>query len=117
MSRRRGSLGTALALAGAGFAGAVLVAILGTIMAILGSEIACVGGGGSAYASPPTRAAVKEIPAGRLRIYRAAGRRVDIEWTFLAAIGTQECGSGTCAGVNSSGCAGPMQIAYVRGSP
>lgn len=117
MSRRRRSTGSALALLGAGFAGAVLVAILGTIMAILGSEIACVGGGGSAYASPPTRAAVKEIPAGRLRIYRAAGRRIDIEWTFLASIGTQECGSGACAGVNSSGCAGPMQIAYVRESP
>lgn len=118
MSARRRSAGSALALLGAGFGGAVLVAILGTIMAILGSEIACVGGGGgSASASPPTRAAVKEIPAGRLRIYRAAGRRIDIEWTFLASIGTQECRSGTCAGVNGSGCAGPMQIAYVRRSP
>ncbi|HET7177367.1 MAG TPA: CHAP domain-containing protein, partial [Solirubrobacterales bacterium] len=39
-------------------------------------------------------------------------------WPFLASIGTQECGTtGTCSGVNASGCAGPMQIAYVRQSP
>lgn len=105
-----------LAIAGAGALGGTLVALTGTVMAILGGEIACVGGSGYAAASA-TRAAVREIPPGRLRIYQAAGRRIDIEWTFLAAIGTQECGGGTCAGVNSSGCAGPMQIAYVRGSP
>ncbi len=45
-----------------------------------------------------------------------AGRRFDIDWSFLASIGAQECGNGECAGTNSSGCAGPMQIAYVRGS-
>jgi hypothetical protein len=101
----------------AGGAGAVaIVTLLGTTMAILGGELACMGGGGAVAATPATRTAVKEIPPGRLLIYREAGRAIDIDWSFLASIGTQECGSGNCSGVNSSGCAGPMQIAYVRGS-
>jgi hypothetical protein len=110
-----GRRGLLLALALAGALAALVAALAGTVMAILGGEIACMGGGGAA-AAPATRVAVREIPPDRLRIYQEAGRRIDIDWSFLAAIGTQECGSGTCAGVNSSGCAGPMQIAYVRGS-
>ena len=91
--------------------------LAGTAIAILGGELACLGSGeGAVAAAPATRAAVEEIPAARLRIYREAGRRIDIDWTFLASIGTQECGQGACREVNGSGCAGPMQIAYVRGS-
>jgi hypothetical protein len=94
-----------------------MATLAGTVMAILGGELACLGGGGgSVAATPATRAAVEEIPPGRLRIFQAAGRRIDIDWTFLASIGEQECASGNCSGVNSSGCAGPMQIAFVRGS-
>jgi hypothetical protein len=96
-------------------AGALVAVLLGTVMALLGAELACVGGGGPAGAAP-SRAAVREIPAPRLRIYRAAGRRFDIEWAFLASIGTQECGVGRCAHVYPSGCGGPMQIAIVRES-
>src|SRR5215218_6339467 len=110
--RRRGSLAV---LAAAALA-TVIVAITGTLMAILGSEIACVGGGGSAVAAPPTRAAVKEIPPARLRLYQEAGKRFDVDWAFLASIGYQECGHGACAEVNSSGCGGPMQIGMVRES-
>ena len=84
-------------------------------MALLGAELACVGGGGPAGAAP-SKPAVREIPASRLRIYQAAGRRFDIEWAFLASIGTQECGDGLCADVYPSGCGGPMQIAIVRES-
>jgi hypothetical protein len=62
-------------------------------------------------------AARRQIPAERLRLYRAAGQRVDIDWTFLAAIGAQECDHGACPGDNGEGCAGPMQIAVRRGSP
>jgi hypothetical protein len=113
-TRRRG--GSFLLLIATGVLAIVVVAIAGTAMAILGSEIACMGGGGSALAAPATSAAARDIPAGRLRIFQAAGRRIDIDWRFLAAIGEQECGEGNCAGVNSSGCAGPMQIGYVRGS-
>jgi hypothetical protein len=105
-----------LALIAGGALAAVLIAIAATVMAILGSEIGCLGGGSSAVAAPPTRAAERDIAPARLRIFQAAGRRIDIDWRFLAAIGEQECGEGNCAGVNGFGCAGPMQIAYVRES-
>jgi hypothetical protein len=95
----------------------LIATLAGTVMAILGGELACLrGGGGAIAAAPATRAAVEEIPRGRLRIYQEAGRRIDVDWTFLASIGTQECGQGACHEVSASGCAGPMQIAYVRGS-
>src|SRR5215218_3346195 len=110
--RRRGSLAV---LAAAALA-TVIVAITGTVMAILGSEIACVGGGGSAVAALPTRAAIKEIPPERLRVYQEAGKRFQVDWAFLASIGYQEYGHGSCAEVNSSGCGGPMQIGMVRES-
>ena len=60
--------------------------------------------------------ALQSIPPERLRLYEQAGSKFDIDWSFLASIGAQECDNGECAGTNSSGCAGPMQIAYVRGS-
>jgi hypothetical protein len=113
-TRRRG--GSLLALLATGALAAVVVAITGTVMAILGSEIGCVGGGGLAVAAPPTQAAVKEIPPKRLRLYQEAAKRFDVEWAFLASIGYQECGHGACAHVYSSGCGGPMQIAIVRES-
>lgn len=100
---------------GAGLA--VLAALLGTVLAVVGGDLGCLGGGGGAAQPGPSRSASAEIPAGRLRLYQQAGRRFDLDWTFLASIAAQECGHrGTCRGTNSSGCAGPMQIAYVRGS-
>ncbi len=114
IARRRG--GPLLVLV-AGALATLVVVITGTLMAILGSEIACVGGGGgSAVAAPPTRAAVKEIPPARLKLYQEAGQRFDVDWAFLASIGYQECGHGACAEVNPSGCGGPMQIGMVRES-
>src|SRR5215218_337280 len=114
IARRRG--GPLLALV-AGALATLVVVITGTLMAILGSEIACVGGGGgSAVAAPPTRAAVKEIPPARLKLYQEAGQRFDVDWAFLASIGYQECGHGACAHVYPSGCGGPMQFAIVRES-
>jgi hypothetical protein len=115
MSARRRS-GSLLVLLATGVFATVVVAITGTVMAILGSEIACMGGGGSALAAPATKAAVREIPPKRLRIYQQAGQRFDVDWAFLASIGYQECGHGTCAEVNPSGCGGPMQIGMVRES-
>lgn len=112
--RRRG--GAVLGFLATAALATVVVALVGTVMAILGSEIACVGGGGSAVATPPTRAAVKEIPPERLRLYQDAGKRFDVDWAFLASIGYQECGHGACAEVNPSGCGGPMQIGMVRES-
>jgi len=95
----------------------VLVAVLGSVMAITGASISCLGsgaGGGSGPAGPiPSKTAVATIPVSRLKLYELAGRRFDIDWTFLASIGTQECNNGECAGDNGSGCGGPMQIAFV----
>jgi hypothetical protein len=104
------------ALGAAAAAGAVLpAAVLGTLMAILGGDLSCLGGGSSGPA--PTRAAEHDIPPARLRLYRAAGRRFEVDWTFLASIGAQECGHGDCRGDNGYGCAGPMQIAVRPSSP
>ena len=107
-------------LGGSAAGAALLVTILATVMALLGAQLACVGGGGGGVAvgaaPAPSRAALGDIPAARLHIYEAAGRRFDIDWAFLASIGYQECGNGACAFVSPSGCAGPMEIAYVRGS-
>lgn len=117
MSGRRRSRLSLLAGLACGVLLVLVATLAGTVMAILGGELACLGGGGGVVAAAPaTRAAVEEIPPKRLRIYQEAGRRIDIDWTFLASIGTQECGQGACHEVSASGCAGPMQIAYVRGS-
>jgi hypothetical protein len=100
----------------------VAIALVGTItaslMALLGADLTCGVGGGTALAAgpEPTGTALREIPKARLQIYREAGTALDISWPFLASIGTQECGNGACHEVNPSGCAGPMQIAYVRES-
>ncbi len=111
--------------AGAGFVstGLMLVAIFGIVLAALGGSfsgceakslpVTLTGPAGPA----PSAYALGSVPPERLRLYEQAGRRFDLDWSFLASIGVQECGNGSCAGVNSAGCAGPMQIAYVRGSP
>lgn len=64
----------------------------------------------------PSAYALQSIPPERLRLYERAGRRYDIDWSFLASIGAQECNNEDCTGTNSAGCAGPMQIAYKRES-
>jgi hypothetical protein len=87
------------------------VAVLGIVMAITGAGFGC------QDAPASSSRAADEIPPARLRLYRAAGRRFDIDWAFLASIGAQECHHGSCAGDNGSGCAGPMQIAVRRRSP
>ncbi len=94
---------------------AVVVAVAGTFMAVLGADIGCIGAGGSAQAAP-TKTAKQEIAPWKLKLYRAAAKRYDVDWTFLASIGYQECGNGACAEINPSGCGGAMQIAVVRGS-
>jgi hypothetical protein len=96
---------------------AALVAAVATaaIMALFGAGLGCVGGGGAAGPGAP-RASVGGIPAARLHVYHAAGARFDVSWPFLAAVGVQECGTDGHCGVAPSGCAGAMEIAYVRGS-
>jgi hypothetical protein len=97
----------------------IVVAAVALALAIGSGDVGCLGGrdAGRAGGPVPSRAARREIPAERLRLYRAAARRFDIDWTFLASIGAQECDHGVCRGDNGSGCAGPMQISMRRGSP
>jgi peptidoglycan DL-endopeptidase CwlO len=64
----------------------------------------------------PSRAAVTDIPAGYLRLYRAAGARYRIPWPVLAAIGKVESDHGVRSGSNWAGACGPMQIGCVPGS-
>jgi hypothetical protein len=94
--------------------------VAAALMALLGADLSCGVGSGTALAAgpAPTKTALREIPKHYLTIYREAGSAIDISWPFLASIGYQECGHGTgaCFVVNPSGCAGPMEIAYVRGS-
>lgn len=102
--------------------GVVVLAMLSFALALGGGIDQCAanpgGSGGRGPAGPaPSRSAVADIPASRLRLYRQAGRVLNIDWTFLASIGAQECDHGSCAGDNGYGCAGPMQIAMRRGSP
>lgn len=96
---------------------AALLAAVATaaVMALFGADLGCVGGGGAPGQGAP-RASVGGIPAARLHIYQAAGDRFDVSWPFLASVGVQECGTDGHCGVAPSGCAGVMEIAYVRGS-
>jgi membrane-bound lytic murein transglycosylase B len=69
----------------------------------------------------PSRAAVADIPAGYLRLYRQAGARYRIPWPVLAAIGRVESDHGRSplpgvrSGSNWAGACGPMQIGCVPG--
>jgi membrane-bound lytic murein transglycosylase B len=70
----------------------------------------------------PSWAAVADIPAGYLRLYRSAGARYRIPWSVLAAIGKVESDHGRArlpgvrSGSNWAGACGPMQIGCVPGS-
>ncbi len=112
MSRR-----ALIMLGGVAIVAALVAALVGSLMAVLGAELPCPESAGGTLGPRPTRGALQEIPPARLPLYRQAGRRYRVEWTFLAAIGTQECATGTCPGDSGSGCGGPMQIAFVRESP
>jgi CHAP domain len=121
MDEQRSRTGLWLWLAGSiGVTGLVVVAIFALAVAVLGASFTgCQPSAAPASPTsgpPPSAYAVQSIPPERLRFYEQAGARFDLDWSFLASIGAQECGNGECAGTNSSGCAGPMQIAYVRGS-
>src|SRR5215218_1365709 len=70
----------------------------------------------------PRKAAVADIPAGYLRLYRQAGARYRIPWPVLAAIGKVESDHGRVqlpgvrSGSNWAGACGPMQLGCVPGS-
>jgi membrane-bound lytic murein transglycosylase B len=70
----------------------------------------------------PSRAAVADIPAAYLRLYRQAGATYRVAWPVLAAIGKVESDHGRVrlpgvrSGSNWAGACGPMQIGCVPGS-
>jgi membrane-bound lytic murein transglycosylase B len=69
-----------------------------------------------------SQAAVADIPAQYLRLYRQAGIRYRIPWPVLAAIGKVESDHGRTrlpgvrSGSNWAGACGPMQLGCVPGS-
>jgi soluble lytic murein transglycosylase-like protein len=80
----------------------------------------------------PSRAAIADIPAGYLRLYRQAGATYGVPWSVLAAIGKVESDHGRLRlpGVRSGlnryrdrhgrwrrCCAGPMQFNLTDGPP
>jgi membrane-bound lytic murein transglycosylase B len=70
----------------------------------------------------PSRAAVADIPASYLRLYRTTGARYRVPWPVLAAIGKVESDHGRArlpgvrSGSNWAGACGPMQLGCVPGS-
>jgi len=110
--RRLPWLATALAIAVV----AIAAVLLATLMAVLGADLSSCQGGGAFATGPLPDGGAREIPAPRLRLYIGAARRFDLSWPFLASVGVQECGTDGHCGVAPSGCAGVMEIAYVRGS-
>lgn len=106
--------------AGLSGAGIMLLLAFAVAVAVLGASFngcqTSVGAEPSEAGPTPSAYALQSIPPERLKMYEAAGKRFDIDWSFLASIGAQECGNGECAGVNSAGCGGPMQIAVERES-
>ena len=70
----------------------------------------------------PSRAALADIPAGYLRLYRQAGPRYRVPWPVLAAIGQVESDHGRAqlpgvrSGSNWAGACEPMQLGCVPGS-
>jgi hypothetical protein len=99
----------------------VLLATFAVAVAVLGASFSGCQPGATESTSQtsgptPSAYALQTIAPERLRLYQAAGQRFDLDWSFLASIAEQECSSGDCTGTNSAGCAGPMQIAYVRNS-
>jgi hypothetical protein len=100
------------------FAGATAIAVIAarTVNACPGPT--------AAAGDPPSRAAIRGIPARLLPIYEQVGADYDIPWELLAGIGTEECSQGqlpdpsctlqpgaTGPGVaNSAGASGLMQV-------
>lgn len=105
-----GKLAIGAVAGGLPFIGVILVLFaVGTIGAIAAANCAPA----PTTVSGATQLAQTDIPPDYLQIYQHAGQDLDINWQFLASIGKQESNHGrspAAARVNSSGCAGPMQL-------
>lgn len=64
----------------------------------------------AAKPAAPSRAARADIPARYLALYRQAGKREGVRWTWLAGVGKVESNHGAHMGPSSAGALGPMQF-------
>ena len=101
----KGVVGALMALGlGIGLMG---TAVVGSAMAMLGTDVR----------PAPSSAAISKVPPAMLALYEeAAATCPGLPWTVLAAIGTIESDNGESAlpgvhsGANSAGAEGPMQF-------
>jgi hypothetical protein len=98
-------------------AGAIAAALMVLLLTTLVGGLPGVSTVTPAAASAPSDFALADIPAPILALYQQAGRRYQIDWAILAAIGSIESDHGRStapgvhAGLNFAGCcAGPMQF-------
>jgi hypothetical protein len=107
----------ALAIGGTATATTGLLIVVASILMGTGARIPA-----PAFATnEPSTAAVADIPAAYLTLYRAAGARYALDWAILAAIGKVETDHGRStlpgvrSGVNCAGAARPMQFGIGAG--
>src|SRR5262249_22110893 len=80
-----------LALSGLGVAGVAVLALTAAIViTAAGARVSTP----SFATNDPSTAALADIPAGYLALYRAAGGRYGLDWAILAAIGKVETDHG-----------------------
>jgi len=92
----------------------LVVALTTAVQSLLADECAAPpapGTSGANYVSQePSRAALSDIPADSLALYREAASEQGLDWAILAAIGAIESGHGQNMGPSSAGALGPMQF-------
>jgi hypothetical protein len=108
-------------MAAAGLAGVVWIVVsallVATVLALLGARAPSP----SFDSYRPSAAAVADIPADYLAIYRSTGNDQGLDWAVLAAIGKVETDHGRShlpgvrEGTNCAGAAGPMQLGIGAG--
>lgn len=96
---------------------AVLGSLLAVVVFVTAAGAAAVTTTAPLGAGSPSAAAVGDIPAAQLALYRAAARTCPgLDWAVLAAVGKVESDHGRSrlpgvrAGANSAGARGPMQF-------
>jgi len=108
--------------AGVGLAGAGWVIVSALLMAVVLTFVGARPPSSSFDAYRPSAAALADIPANYLAIYRSTGDDQGLDWAILAAIGKVETDHGRSRlpgvqeGVNCAGAAGPMQLGIGAGN-
>jgi hypothetical protein len=104
---------------GASIGLAAIFMLLAVVVGMGSASLGAGGGGGTGESGEGASAlALRDIPPGYLRLYRAAGAHYGLDWAILAGIGKVECDHGrdpdpSCTregAMNSAGAGGPMQF-------